>query len=61
MIKAIIKGFQNNKAAGVGQFLGNILKKSNFTFHELTKYVNYNLKNGKFHDFLKNASVTPSS
>ena len=38
---------QNNKAAG-GEIPLNILKKSNYTFDELTKCVNYTLKNGNF-------------
>ena len=46
-IVAIIKGLQNNKAAG-GEIPLHILKKSIFTFDELTEYVNYILKNGKF-------------
>ena len=46
-IVAIIKYLQNNKAAG-GEIPLNILKKSNFTFHELTECVNFTLKNGKF-------------
>ena len=49
---AIIKDLQNNKAAG-GEIPLNILKKSNFTFDELTECVNYTLKNEKFPDSLK--------
>ena len=51
-IVAIIKDLQNNKATG-GEIPLKILKKSNFTFDELTEYVNYTLKNGKFPDSLK--------
>ena len=57
-IVAIIKDLQNNKAAG-GEIPLNILKKSNFTFDELTECVNYSLKNGKFPDSLKNANIIP--
>ena len=57
-IVAIIKDLQNNKAAG-GEIPLNILKKSNFTFDELTECVNYTLKNGKFPDSLENANITP--
>ena len=42
-----------------GEIPLNILKKSNFTFDELTECVNYTLKNGKFPDSLKNANITP--
>ena len=35
------------------------MKKSNVSFDELTKYVNYALTNGKFPITLKNANVTP--
>ena len=49
---AIIKDFQNNKAAG-GEIPLNILKKSNFTFDGLSECVNYTLKNEKFPDPLK--------
>ena len=55
---AIIKDPQNNKAAG-GEIPLNILKKSNFTFDKLTECVNDTLKNGKFPDSLKNATITP--
>ena len=41
------------------KFCLNILKKSNFTFDKLTECVNYTLKNGKFPDSLKNATITP--
>ena len=51
-IVAIIKGLQNNKAAG-GEIPLNILKKSNFTFDKLTECVNYTLKNGTFPYSLK--------
>ena len=57
-IVAIIKDLQNNKAAG-GEIPLNILKKSNFTFDKLTECVNYTLKNGKFPDFSKNATIIP--
>ena len=57
-IVAIIKNLQNNKAT-VGKIPLNILKKSNFTFDELTECVNYVLKNGKFPDSLKYANITP--
>ena len=56
-IVSVIKDVQKNKATG-GKVPLNILKKSNFTFNELTECVNYNLKNGKFLDSLKNANVT---
>ena len=55
-IVAIIKGLQNNKAAG-GEIPSNILKKSNFTF-ELTQCVNFTLKNGKFPDSLKSSNIS---
>ena len=57
-IKAIIRDLSTNKAAG-GEIPVNILKKSNFSFDELTKYVNYTLTNGKFPITLKNANATP--
>ena len=57
-IKAIIRDLSTNKAAG-GEIPVNILKKSNFSFDELTKCVNYALTNGKFPITLKNANVTP--
>ena len=57
-IVAIIIDLQNNKAAGGGIPL-NILKKSNFTFGELTECVNHTVKNEKFPDFLKKANITP--
>ena len=55
-IVAIIKVLQINKAVG-GEIPLNILKKSNFSFDELTECVNYTLKNGKFPDSLKNAKL----
>ena len=57
-IKAIIRDPSTNKAAG-GEIPVNILKKSNFSFDELTKCVNYALTNGKFPITFKNANVTP--
>ena len=54
----MIKDLQNNKAAG-GEIPLNILKKSNFAFDKLAECVNYTLKNGKFPDSLKKATVTP--
>ena len=57
-IKAIIRDLPTNKAAG-GEIPVNILKKSNFSFDELTKCVNYALTNRKFPITLKNANVTP--
>ena len=57
-IKAIIRDVPTNKAAG-GEIPVNILKKSNFSFDELTKCVNYALTNGKFPITLKNANITP--
>ena len=57
-IKAIIRDLPTNKAAG-GEMPVNILKKSNFSFDELTKCVNYALNIGKFPITLKNANVTP--
>ena len=42
-----------------GEIPVNILKKSNFSFDELTICVNYALINGKFPITLKNANVTP--
>ena len=57
-IVTIIKDLQNNKAVG-GEIPLIISKKSNFTFDELTECVNYTLKNGKFPDSLKNATITP--
>ena len=52
-IVAIIKGLQN------GEKIQLQLKKSNFTFDELTECVNFTLKNGKFPGSLKNANITP--
>ena len=46
-IKAIIRHLPTNKAAG-GEIPVNVLKKSNFSFEELTICVNYTLINGKF-------------
>ena len=57
-IKAIIRDLPTNKAAG-GEIPVNVLKKSNFSFDELTICVNYALINGKFPITLKNANVTP--
>ena len=57
-IKAVIRDLSTNKAAG-GEIPVNIFKKSNFSFDELTKCVNYALTNGKFPITLKNANVTP--
>ena len=57
-IKAIIRDLPTNKAAG-GEIPINILKKSNFSFDELNKCVNYAATNGKFPITLKNANVTP--
>ena len=57
-IKAIIKDLPTNKAAG-GEMPVNVLKKSNFSFDELTICVNYGLINGKFPITLKNVNVTP--
>ena len=57
-IKAIIRDLPTNKAAR-GEIPLNILKKSNFSFDELTICVNYALINGKFPITLKNANVTP--
>ena len=54
-IKAIIRDLPTNKAAG-GEIAVNILKKSNFSFDELTICVNYALNNGTFPITLKNAS-----
>ena len=51
-IKAIIKDLPTNKAAG-GEIPVNILKKSNFSFDELTICVNDALINGKFPITLK--------
>ena len=52
-IVAIIKDLQN------GGEIQMQLKKSNFTFDELTECVNFTLKNGKFPGSLKNANITP--
>ena len=57
-IKAIIRDLPTNKAAR-GEIPVNMLGKSNSTFDELTKCVNYALTNGKFPITLKNANVTP--
>ena len=57
-IKAIIRDLPTNKAAG-GEIPVNVLKKSNFSFDELTICVNYALINGKFPITLQNANVTP--
>ena len=58
MIKAIIRDLPTNKAAG-GKIPVNVLKKSSFSFDELTICVNYALINGKFPITLKNANITP--
>ena len=57
-IKAIIRDLPTNKVAG-GEIQANMLKKSNFSFDELAKCVNYALTNGKFPITLKNANATP--
>ena len=57
-IKAIIRDLPTNKAAR-GEIPLNILKKSNFSFDELTICVNCGLINGKFPITLKNANVIP--
>ena len=57
-IKAIIRDLPTNKAAS-GEIPVNVLKKSNFSFDELTICVSYALINGKFPITLKNANVTP--
>ena len=57
-IKAIIRDLPTNKAAG-SEIPVNVLKKSNFSFDELTICVNYALINGKFPVTLKNVNVTP--
>ena len=57
-IAAIIKGLQSNEVAG-GESPLNILKKSNFTFHEWTKCVNYTLKKEKFPESLKKMLILP--
>ena len=56
--KAIIRDLPANKTAD-GEISVNVLKKSNFSFDELTICVNYALSNGKFPITLKNSSVTP--
>ena len=53
-IKTIIRDLPTNKAAG-GEIAVNILKKSNFSFDELTICVNHALNNGTFPITLKNA------
>ena len=57
-IKTTIRDLPTNKAAG-GEIPINTLKKSNFSFDERTKCVNYALTIGKFPITLKNANVTP--
>ena len=57
-IKAIIKDLPTNKAAG-GKITVNILKKSIFSFEELTNCANLALINGKFPVIFKNANVKP--
>ena len=57
-IKTIIRDLPTNKAAR-GEIPLNILKKSNFSFDELTICVNCGLINGKFPITLKNANVIP--
>ena len=57
-IKKIIRDLPTNKAAR-GEIPVNVLKKSNFSFDELTICVNYVLINGKSPITLKNANVTP--
>ena len=56
-IKAIIRDLPTNKAAS-GEIPVNVLKKSNFSFDQLTICVNYALINRKFTITLKNANVT---
>ena len=51
-IKTIIRDLPTDKAAG-GEIPVNVLKKSNFSFDELTICVNYALINGKFPITLK--------
>ena len=53
-----MRDLPTNKAAG-GKMPANILKKSNFSFDELTICANDAMINGKFPVTLKNANVTP--
>ena len=55
-IKANIRDLPTNKAAG-GEIPVNIMKKSYFSFNELTICVNHALINGKFPSILKNADI----
>ena len=57
-IKAIIRDLPTNKAASA-EITVNILKKSDFSFDDLTICVNYALINGEFPITLKNAYVIP--
>ena len=57
-IKAIIKDLPTNKAAG-GKITVNILKKSIFSFEELTNCANLAWINGKLPIIFKNANVKP--
>ena len=54
-----MRDLPTNKAAG-GKMPANILKKSIFSFDELTICANYAIINGKFPVTLKNANVTPA-
>ena len=58
-IKTIMRDLPTNKAVG-GKMPANILKKSIFSFDELTICANYAMINGKFPVTLKNANVTPA-
>ena len=60
-IVVIIKDLRNLQTftTSGGDISLNILKKSNFTFDELTESVNYTSKIVKFPDSLKNANITP--
>ena len=57
-IKAVIRDLPTNKAAG-GEMPLNVLKKSNFSFDELTICVNYAWINGKLPITLKMQMLHP--
>ena len=57
-MKQVIKDLKSNKFVG-GDMPTNILKECNFTFSELTDYINKSFENGAFLDCFKEAKVTP--
>ena len=57
-VKQVIKDLKSNKSVG-GDIPTNILKRCRFTFSRLANCINKSFKTGTFHDFLKEANVTP--